>query len=171
VFDAHDATSEFTCSDGVCPSGETCVEGFCEAIPSSSNPVGTCGNPIPITPDPVNAVTGDNGGRKDTIEATCTVHDLVGPDVVFELDAGGTLQVGSHIELEFTSDVGNTSYVAYMLSACESLPAMPMCTGDVFASFDSPVALTLITLPQFIVVDSTSPTTTGMFNLKVFQID
>src|ERR1700690_3792345 len=127
VFDASYDGGHFTCSDGKCPAGLTCIADKCVA--GRDAPVDVAHDahvPALTCADPGVAAASEQGTTSGTgkITATCGGVIMNGPDAVY----GITLAAGDHIAIAITGDY---AVDAYLIAPCA---ATPVCEGNMFAS-------------------------------------
>lgn len=158
-FDADYRGGHYACSDGVCPSGLTCVQDVCttpvdaghDAAIDARIAAGTCVEPTPIA----GTLAGDTTARQNLVTAMCAGFVMNGHDAVFHTDA-------AHALVEITG-----ALQAYALASCDPAPAEPTCVGNAVAIAGNPIS---IAGPAYIVVDQANPSISGAFTLTVTEM-
>ena len=168
-FDANYAGGHYTCSDGVCPTGLSCVAGACvmaggdgpteQPAIDAREPALTCADPGMLP----GSVTGDTGIRSNMnlMTASCGGAVMNGKDAVYKVAAAAS----QHIMVMVT---GNFPAKAYVLSACTPAPATPTCLGGSYASDGSPISVATTTAGDYVVVvDCDLAADSGAYSLTV----
>jgi hypothetical protein len=162
-FSADYKGGHYECSDGVCPTGTLCFQGFCidgdggipidapDADPTSLE----CG-----APGALNGTTmGSTVNRESRVSAMCSGSIQNGPDAVYRLNANAGATI--HLTID-----GSYAVDAYVITPCEMAPATPTCLGGVAATPGNDVSVQVIeTGPQFVVVDGVNPAVSGTYTL------
>jgi hypothetical protein len=165
-FDAKYTGGHFKCSDGVCPSGLTCIAGMCgtagsaDAMIDARMTAHTCADPEPV-PVTGGTFSGVTTGRSNTVTASCAGSVMNGPDAVFRLDA----TIGDPITVAIT---GSYPVSAYAIAPCTVAPGTPACIGNAAATAGNPLAFTAaFTGAHYLVVDGVNPALSGDYTLTV----
>ena len=151
------------CSDGKCPSGQTCFpSGFCgvgdaAGSGSGSNMIDAPRMPALTCNDPGDALgsnnSGDTTGRANHVSAMCGAAVYNGPDAVYMITGPRTVSV---------SVTGGFAVAAYAVASC---PAVT-CEGG-SAAGSAPVSMSLGSGTHFIIVDTVNPAVSGTYELHV----
>ncbi len=167
-FDA-DYGGHYTCSDGVCPSGLTCVADRCvaptaidAAVPDARAidariAAATCADPMPLAVGAT--LSGSTTGRGNTVTASCAGFVMNGNDAVYRVDSSA----GEQLLVTLTG-----ALQAYAIAPCDPSPATPACLGNAVATAGNPIAVTA-TGPTFVVIDDANPATDGAYSVNVSQ--
>ncbi len=169
-FDASYGGRTYTCSDGVCPSGLVCKQDTCVAPGSGGGSADaavdarpyalTCSDPEPVA-STGGTFTGTTAGRSNLVTASCSGGVMNGNDAVYRFDA----TLGDQLTIAITASYSASVYV---IAPCTVAPATPACLGSAAGTPGNPLAFTAPTTgPQFIVVDSINPTTSGSYTLTI----
>jgi hypothetical protein len=168
-FSADYGHAHVACSDGVCPSGLSCVQGMC-TTPVIDASMGSGGSAdAHVDAAPMHALTCTDPG-----DATGTIHDSTagharllatmcggavynGPETVYRIDGPGSVMIG-------IDGSGSYSPVAYVIGACSSFPT---CESNTAATPASPLTISLTSGMHFVVVDSLAPTDSGAYTLVI----
>ena len=168
-FNADYSSGHYTCSDGVCPTGLSCVQGECvsevrkdamidapivfeDAPPRSA----VCSDPQ-LFPSTGGMTGGTTMGRSNTVSSMCAGSNQLGPDAVYKIqDATRPILV---------SVTGSFAVTAYALTSCAVTPATPSCVSNTTAVPGNPLSLPAGT--YFIVVDSANSAASGTYTLKL----
>ncbi len=166
-FDADYRGGHYTCSDGVCPTGEQCVAGECTTSAGDGGSPDTTSEAALTCADPGlfasagGTVTGSTAGRTSQMSALCGGAIMNGPDAVYRI----TVAAGAQLHISISGDY---AVAAYALAPCAATPATPTCEGETGAVEDLPIVVTAATAgEQFVVVDSVSPIGSGSYSLTV----
>ena len=158
-FEADYRGGNYTCHDGMCPSGLVCENARCVERSSADahDPALTCGDPGLLG----SSATGSTAGRTSRMSAMCSGVVMNGPDAVYRVDAaaGDVLHV---------SVSGSFAVNAYVLASCTPAPALPACLTNMAASDGSPIAVTASTAgAYFIVVDAALAAAAGSYTVSL----
>jgi hypothetical protein len=169
AFDADYQSGQTTCSDGLCPSGLVCSASHVCVAPTGAADAATAdGHVAAMTcSDPGElangvATNGTTAGRTDAVSATCDGVVMNGPDAEYAIAiaSGQSLVVGV---------TGSYAVSAYVLAACEPMPATPACVGSVYTT-SGLVAATIspgAAGTYYVVVDGIDAALTGTYTLTV----
>ena len=165
TFDTNDVGAHFSCSDGVCPSGERCVAGTCttatmsdaSALDSAPAAALTCADPGVLTDG---SGAGSTATRTSQVAAFCSGEIMNGPDAVYRVAVAASTQL--HIAV-----TGDYAVTAYALAPCTAAPATPTCEGGVAAFTGAPIDIAVAAGDQFIVVDSVLPLGSGTYDVTI----
>jgi hypothetical protein len=168
-FDADYSGGHYSCADGVCPSGLSCVAQQC-VMPSDATladatvdalsidariAAATCADPMPLAIGAT--LSGTTTGRGNTVTSICAASVMNGNDAVYRVDATGQILVSITGTLQ-----------AYAIAPCNASPAMPTCIGNTVASAGNPISIA-VTGTTFIVIDDANPATAGAYAVSVTQ--
>jgi len=165
-FEADYRGGSYTCNDGRCPAGLTCVAGACvdpgvgdagfdaDAI-DARIPALTCADPGLVV-SPGGSVMGTTTNHPMNLSSMCGGFVMNGREAVYQIDlaAGDTLLV---------SITGARK--AYVLAQCVT-PA-PSCLGNALATDGNPLSVTPAAGPSFVVVDDENPSADGPYTLTL----
>jgi hypothetical protein len=166
-FEADYSRGHYTCSDGVCPSGLSCVAGECvtERKDAAIDTMGlidakphfaTCSDPQPF-PATGGMTAGTTAGRMNSVTSMCAGSVQTGTDAVYKIeDAAGPILV---------SVTGSFAVTAYALSSCAAAPATPSCETNKTAVPGNPLSIPAGS--YFIVVDSANAAASGTYTLTL----
>lgn len=171
-FEADYTEGPFYCRDSpACPDGLTCAEDkVCrpladaaihtpdDAMIDARVAALNCADPG-VLGQASGAVTGSTSSRLDTVQAMCDGSVMFGRDAVYrvDVDAGAMILV----------DIAGTQR-AYVITACSTPPASPMCVGGSSARAGNPINITASAAgPHFIVVDHPTVNVGGDYELTV----
>jgi len=173
-FDADYHGGRYTCSDGVCPSGFSCVSGVCEEprrdaatdVPVDMSTIDArqaalvCADPG-VFPMAGGMFMGTTAGRSNTVTAMCSASVMNAFDAVYRVDAA----VGAHLLISVS---GFNGVSAYVIAPCSIAPATPSCIGGTAATMGNPINVTTSFAGQhFIVVDSANAAFSGTYTLTL----
>ena len=170
-FDADYSGGRFTCSDGKCPAGQTCVANECvvphdAATDDADAPIDghpamlLCSDPG-ILPAAGGTVMGTTNGRNNTVSSLCNSLVMNGFDAVYRVDAA----LGDHIGITVA---GSFPVRGYVIAPCMTQPNTPSCIGNMFATPTAPISVTTTSAgPQFIIVDGENAGLSGNYTLTV----
>ena len=168
-FHADYGGGTYKCSDGICPSGLTCIQGVCAkgggsadaAIDSDSRqPALTCADPG-LVATAGGTFMGTTAGRSNTVTATCSGGVMNGPDAVYRFDA----TLGDQLTIAIA---GSYAVNAYAIAPCTVTPGTPTCIGNTAAAPGNPITITAaFTAAHFIVVDGLNPAQSGTYTLTI----
>ena len=168
-FNADYGGGHYTCSDGVCPTGLSCVQGECMSeVPKDAmidTPVvfndappraATCSDPQ-LFPPTGGMTGGTTMGRSNTVSSMCAGSNQLGPDAVYKIEATtGPVLV---------TVTGSFAVTAYALTSCMQTPATPACVSNMTAVPGNPLSIPSGT--YWIVVDSANSAASGTYTLKL----
>jgi hypothetical protein len=173
-FDAHYGGGRYLCSDGKCPSGQTCAaNGVCvaeaDAGADASGDATVDARPAALTcvdPGVLAAAggmaSGTTAGRSNTVSASCGGLVSNGPDAVYRVD---TSAASVHVTVSID---GSYPVDAYLIAPCSVVPATPTCEGDMLASPGTAITVTTTFAGEhFIVVDGANAGLSGTYTLTV----
>ncbi len=166
-FDANYGGGMYKCSDGICPTGLSCIQGVCakaggsaDAAIDSRQAALTCADPGPIA-SAGGTFMGTTTGRSNTVTATCSGGVMNGPDAVYRFDA----TVGDQLAIAIA---GSYPVNAYAIAPCTVAPGTPTCIGNTAAAPGNPITITAaFTGAQFVVVDGLNPAQSGDYTLTI----
>jgi hypothetical protein len=173
-FDADYRGGHYTCTDGACPSGFSCIANECVEprrdaatdVPVDMSTVDArqaalvCADPG-VFPAGGGTFMGTTAGRSNTVTAMCSASVMNAFDAVYRVDAA----VGAHLLISVT---GFTGVSAYVIAPCSIAPATPSCLGGTAATPGNPINVTTSFAGQhFIVVDSASAAASGAYTLTL----
>jgi hypothetical protein len=160
-FDADYGHVHVTCSDGVCPSGLTCVDEVCTTPGDAS--VGsdahdaevmhalTCADPG----DASGVIHGSTAGYMNRLMTMCGGAIYNGADTVYRIDGPGTVTIGIDT---------NDGLAAYVIGACTQFPT---CETDTPATPSAPLSIALTSGMHLVVVDAITANATGTYTLTI----
>ncbi len=164
-FSADYGGGHYTCSDGVCPSGLSCVQGECvterkdAAVIDSMSVIdappraGVCSDPQPFPPTG-GMTAGTTTGRANNMTSMCDGAIQNGLDAVYKIEATtGPILV---------TVTGSFAVTAYAITTCTPTAA---CLSDTTAVPGNPLSIPAGT--YWIVVDSVNPAASGNYTLKL----
>lgn len=166
-FDADYRGGQYTCRDGICPTGLACVKGACVTpivadaavdtmVLDASPRAAVCSDPQPF-PSTGGMTAGTTAGRANTVTSTCNGFVQNGTDAVYKIEAAaGPILV---------SVTGSFAVTAYALTTCAATPATPMCVSNLTAVPGNPLSIPAGT--YWIVVDSANAAAAGTYTLKL----
>jgi len=165
-FDADYSGGRFTCSDGKCPAGQTCVANEC-IVPHDAAPEDAdastdahpamllCSDPG-ILPAAGGTVMGTTNSRNNTVDSLCNSLVMNGPDAVYSVNAA----FGAHI--------GSYPVRGYVIAPCVVTPNTGACIGNVFATPTAPISVTTMFAGlHYIIVDGENAGLSGTYTLTV----
>jgi hypothetical protein len=165
-FEADYSRGHYTCSDGVCPSGLSCVQGECvmerkdaaidTMVVIDGSYAATCSNPQPF-PATGGVTGGTTTGRSNTVSSMCAGSVQTGVDAVYQI-VGATGPI-------LVTVTGSFAVTAYALTSCDSTPATPACVSNTTAVPGNPLSIPAGS--YFIVVDSANAGASGTYTLNV----
>jgi len=148
------------CSDGMCPSGQTCFAtglcGFGDAAGSARDAGHDARTPALTCNDPGDALgthDGNTGSDANHVSAMCGNVVYNGRDAVYMLTGPRTVSI---------SVTGLFAVAAYAVTSCSAVT----CEGG-SAAGAAPLSLSLGSGTHFIVVDTVNPADSGMYTLNV----
>jgi len=169
-FSADYANGHFTCSDGKCPAGLTCIANECvtpkdggpDADAIDAHPAALLCSDPGILPAAGGTEMGSTGmPRMNTVSSLCNSLVMNGPDAVYRVDAA----LGAHIGITVT---GSYPVRGYVIAPCSVAPATPSCVGNMFAAPTAPISVTTTFAGQhFIIVDGENAGLSGSYTLTV----
>ena len=162
-FDADYNGGHYTCSDGVCPTGLSCIADKCVAPSDGAVVIDapphalTCVDPG-VLPGMVSGSTTD---RSSMMSASCGGAVMNGKDAVYKVAAGASQHV-------MVSVMGDFPAKAYVLQPCSPSPAIPSCLGGSYASMGAPISVaTTAAGDYFVVVDCDIANDSGGYSMTV----
>jgi hypothetical protein len=167
-FSADYGHAHVACSDGVCPSGLSCVQGTC-TTPMIDAAMGSGSGDAHVDAAPMHALTcADPGDAAGTIMGTTVGHPSVlattcggavynGPESVYRIDGPGSVTIG-------IDGSGSYAPVAYVIGACSSFPT---CESNTAATSAAPLTITLTSGMHLVVVDGINPSESGTYTLVI----
>ena len=166
-FHADYGGGTYKCSDGICPSGLTCIQGTCatgggsaDAAIDSRQAALTCADPG-LVATTGGAFMGTTAGRSNTVTASCNGGVMNGPDAVYRFDA----TIGDQLTLAIS---GSYPVNAYAIAPCTVAPGTPTCIGNTAAASGNPITITAaFTGAHFVVVDGLNPAQSGSYTLTI----
>jgi hypothetical protein len=145
-------------ADLKCPSGRTCFEGACVSMipidmapdemmpPDMRMPDLTCGDPG-IVNAAGGTVMGTTVGGSSKMSSLCGGIVNNGFDRVYRINMNGTNM------LRVAIDAGARKAYVLTMSSCIESPSTPACIGNTRASMGSPLTITPLAGPAWVVVD------------------
>jgi hypothetical protein len=174
-FDADYSGGHFTCSDGVCPSGFSCVASVC-VEPRNDAATDTTTDTMIMIDAPMAAMTcvqpgvfgatggsmmGSTASRSSTISAMCGGFVMNGPDAVYQID----LAVGKQL---LVTVAGSFAVSAYVIAPCSASPATPTCLTNMAATPGNPISVTAsFAGAHFVIVDAQNAAASGTYTLSL----
>lgn len=160
-FAADYGGGTYTCSDGKCPSGLSCVAEVCVDPTMIDAPVDlpideavhalTCADPGAIALG--GSESGTTTGKPSNLGSMCGGFVMNGKEAVYKIELTGSAVV-----------VGVTGQrKAYVIAQCV-VPA-PACLGNAFATEGNPISVTPAVGASFIVVDDENPANDGSYTV------
>jgi len=170
-FDADYSGGRFTCSDGKCPTGQTCVNNECvvphDAGPDADSsidarpPLLVCGDPGILPAGGGTAMGTTNSTHGNTVDSLCNSLVMNGYDAVYRVDA----LAGDHIGVMVS---GSFPVRGYVIVPCTPSPSSPACLGNMFATATAPISVTTTMAGQhFVIVDGENAGLSGSYTLTV----
>jgi len=171
-FDADYSGGRFTCSDGKCPAGQTCVANEC-VVPRDAAPDGdidaidahqamlTCADPGILPAGGGTAMGATSSTHGNTVDSLCNSLVMNGPDAVYRVDA----TVGDHIGITVS---GGYPVRGYVIAPCVVQPNSPACVGNMFATPTASISvIAAMTGQHYIIVDGENAGLSGNYTLTV----
>lgn len=174
-FDADYSDGHFKCSDGVCPSGLSCVAGECVA-PRMDAATDTTDDTMIMIDAPMAALTcvqpgvfaatggsmmGSTASRSSTISSSCGGSVMNGADAVYRIDLAAGKQL-------LVTIAGSFAVSAYVIAPCSVSPATPTCLTNTAATPGNPISVTTsFTGAYFVIVDATNAAASGTYTLSL----
>jgi hypothetical protein len=156
-FDADYGRAHVRCSDGVCPSGLTCLaDKTCGTQDAGTGSDATVMHALTCN-DPGTVMATNNGstmGHTNQVAAMCGGVIYNGPDAIYQI--AGSQQVTLKIS-------GDYAVAAYVVSSCPSTT----CETNMAAQPSAPLTITLPAGPQLVVVDGVNAGLSGTFTLTI----
>jgi len=170
-FDADYSGGRFTCSDGKCPAGQTCVANECVVphdaagedadAPIDGHPAMLICTDPGILPAAGGTVMGTTNMRNNTVDSLCNSLVMNGPDAVYRVDA----TVGDHIGITVS---GGYPVRGYVIAPCVVQPNSPACVGNMFATPTASISvIAAMTGQHYIIVDGENAGLSGNYTLTV----
>ena len=167
-FFEADYRGTYSCTDGRCPSGLTCVANSCVAEVPTDAPADS---PPDVPPDMRMAAlncadpgvlasgdtaTGNTTDRLNKLASLCSGFVMNGQDAVYKI----AITAGQNLLVSITG-----ARKAYVIGACV-MPA-PACLGNTFAIDGNPISVTPAAGDAFVIVDDENPANAGPYTLTV----
>lgn len=165
-FDADYSHAHVSCSDGVCPSGLSCIAGECTMMRDAS--VGSDAHDAHDAQDaqmhantcndPGIAMATQNGttGAHNQVSAMCGGTIYNGPDEVYSITGPRQVTIGIS---------GSYAVAAYVISP--PCTVAPTCETNTAALPAAPLTIALPSGTHLIVVDGLNPSVSGTYTLTV----
>jgi hypothetical protein len=170
-FDADYSGGRFTCSDGKCPAGQTCVANECvvphdagaddaDAAIDARPAMLLCTDPG-ILPAGGGTAMGTTNMRNNTVDSLCNSLVMNGPDAVYRVNAA----LGAHIGITVS---GSYPVRGYVIAPCVVSPNTQGCVGNMFATQTAPISVTTTFAGEhYIIVDGENAGLSGTYTLTV----
>lgn len=167
-FFEADYRGTYSCTDGRCPSGLTCVANSCVAevpadaptdsppdvAPDTRMPAFTCADPGVLASG--DTPTGDTTGKPTQLSSLCGGFVMNGREAVYRI----AITAGQDLLVSITG-----ARKAYVIGACV-VPA-PACLGNTLAVDGNPISVTPAAGDAFVIVDDENPANAGAYTLTV----
>lgn len=166
-FFEADYRGTYSCTDGRCPSGLTCVATSCvadvpvdaaadspDAPPDTRMPALTCPDPGVLASG--DTATGDTTGKLNKLASLCGGFVMNGRDAVYQI----AITAGQDLLVSITG-----ARKAYVIPTCTT-PA-PACLGNAFAIEGNPISVTPAAGDAFVIVDDENPANAGAYTLTL----
>lgn len=168
-FSADYGRAHVACSDGVCPSGLSCDQGVCTAMPidAAMGSGGSADAHVDAAPthaltcadpgDATGTIHGSTVGHPSVLATTCGGAVYNGAESVYRIDGPGNVTIG-------IDGSGSYTPVAYVIGACSSFPT---CESNTAATSAAPLTIALTSGMHLVVVDGINPSTSGPYTLVI----
>lgn len=166
-FFEADYRGTYSCTDGRCPSGLTCVANSCvaevpvdappdspEVPPDTRMPALTCADPGVLAGG--ETAMGDTTGKPTQLSSMCGGFVMNGREAVYRI----AITAGQDLLVSITG-----ARKAYVIATC-SVPA-PACLGNTLAVEGNPLSVTPATGDAFVIVDDENPANAGPYTLTL----